>query len=142
MKIGELAARTGLAASAIRFYEASGLLPTASRGANGYRHYDDAALQRLLAIQLAQRLGFSLDKLRKVMDGQPRMPHELVMQSLHERLQEIDTMQRELTRQRQETEALIQQLEKEWPEGRCLQLPEELPAVPPGAKPARRKKRA
>ena len=37
MKIGELSRLTGLATSAIRFYEASGLLPSAERGANGYR---------------------------------------------------------------------------------------------------------
>ncbi|MDT9001576.1 MerR family transcriptional regulator [Paucibacter sp. APW11] len=141
MKIGELAARTGLAASAIRFYEASGLLPAASRGPNGYRNYDDAALQRLLAIQLAQRLGFSLDKLRKVMEGQSTVPHDLVMQSLQERLQEIDTMQRELKQQRQDTEALIQHLQNEWPEGRCLYLQAEMPAAP-AAKPTRRKRSA
>ena len=41
MKIGELSQRTGMATSAIRFYESSGLLPAAERGANGYRQYGE-----------------------------------------------------------------------------------------------------
>jgi MerR family copper efflux transcriptional regulator len=122
MKIGELAARAGLASSAIRFYESAGLLPQASRGANGYRVYDDSSLQRVRAIQLAQRLGFSLERLRKVMDDSQGMPHELIIQSLRERLQEIDTMQQALSAQRNEAEALMQRLQRDWEAGRCLDL--------------------
>jgi DNA-binding transcriptional MerR regulator len=47
MKIGELAARSGIAASAIRYYEQAGLMPKAERGANGYRAYGDSALERV-----------------------------------------------------------------------------------------------
>jgi DNA-binding transcriptional MerR regulator len=46
MKIGELAAAAGVAASAIRFYEQSGLLPAAQRGGNGYRSYSNDAIER------------------------------------------------------------------------------------------------
>ena len=123
MKIGDLAQRTGMAASAIRFYESSGLLPAAKRGVNGYRSYDEDSLQRLLVIQTAQRLGFSLDTLRRLAGHEGRdMPHELVMQSLQERLTEIDAMQKTLSTQRQETEALIHQLRAQWQQGRCLDL--------------------
>lgn len=122
MKIGELAARTGLAPSAIRFYESSGLLPPAGRGSNGYRVYDEDTLQRLLAIQLAQRLGFSLETLRGVMRHREGMPHELILQSLDQRLAEIDEMQQRLAAQRAETEALIARLQVEWEQGRCLAL--------------------
>ena len=61
MKIGELAAATGLATSAIRFYEQSGLLPAAQRAGNGYRSYSVEAVDRLRFIQVAQALGFTLD---------------------------------------------------------------------------------
>lgn len=37
MKIGELAKRSGIAASAIRYYEQAGLLPAVARAGNGYR---------------------------------------------------------------------------------------------------------
>ncbi|MBX9332205.1 MerR family DNA-binding transcriptional regulator, partial [Serratia marcescens] len=51
MKIGELAQRAGVAASAIRYYEQLGLLPKPVRGVNGYRVYSDSALERLHLIQ-------------------------------------------------------------------------------------------
>lgn len=122
MKIGDLAQRTGLAPSAIRFYESSGLLPPARRGANGYRLYDEDTLHRLQVIQIAQRLGFSLDALRRLVTPDGEMPQDLVMQSLQERLAEIDAMQQTLASQRQETVALMAHLRSEWAEGRCLSL--------------------
>ncbi len=50
MRISELALQAGLAPSAVRFYEAAGVLPPARRGANGYREYgaDDLARLRLV----------------------------------------------------------------------------------------------
>lgn len=81
MKIGELSQRSGVSPSAIRFYEASGLMHEAPRGSNGYRSYDENALRRLLQIQLAQRLGFSLDVLRQLfVQSSEGLPHEVVMQ--------------------------------------------------------------
>ncbi len=128
MKIGDLSQRTGMAASAIRFYEASGLMPAARRGANGYRVYGEDDLQRLLVIQTAQRLGFSLDTLRRLMaQGSGDLPHDLILQSLQERLSEIEAMQASLNQQRQDTLALINDLQTQWQQGRCLTLP--LPAA-------------
>ncbi|MDG0832778.1 MerR family transcriptional regulator [Roseateles saccharophilus] len=123
MKIGELAQRTGMATSAIRFYEASGLLPPTERGSNGYRQYGEAALQRLQMIQLGQRLGFGLDQLRELFaasrDG---LPHELVLQGLDERLARIDQLAADLARQRAETLELRERLASEWAAGRCFTL--------------------
>jgi len=128
MKIGDLAQRTGMASSAIRFYESSGLLPAAKRGANGYRVYDEDTLQRLLVIQTAQRLGFSLDTLRRLMaHGSGELPHDLILQSLQDRLSEIDAMQASLSQQREETLALMNNLQAQWRQGRCLTL-EQAPA--------------
>ncbi|MGL9740067.1 MerR family transcriptional regulator [Serratia sp. (in: enterobacteria)] len=66
MKIGELAERAGVAASAIRYYEQQGLLPKAVRGVNGYRVYSESALERLHLIQIGQNLGFSLQAIQRV----------------------------------------------------------------------------
>jgi DNA-binding transcriptional MerR regulator len=52
MKIGELAARTDLAPSAIRYYEKVGLLASAER-INGQRRYSSDALDRVLLIRVA-----------------------------------------------------------------------------------------
>lgn len=125
MKIGELSQRTGMATSAIRFYEASGLLPAAERGSNGYRQYGEAALQRLQMIQLGQRLGFGLDQLRDLFAAcQDGLPHDLILQGLNDRLAQIDKLAADLERQRAETLALRDQLTADWAAGRCADLGE------------------
>jgi MerR family redox-sensitive transcriptional activator SoxR len=63
MRIGELARATGLAASAIRFYEEKGLLP-ATRRLSGRRVFDDTALTHLTVVQLAKDAGFTLAEIR------------------------------------------------------------------------------
>lgn len=59
VSIGHLARRTGVAVSAIRFYEARGLL-TADRTASGHRQFTGADIRRVSFIRIAQDLGFSL----------------------------------------------------------------------------------
>jgi MerR family redox-sensitive transcriptional activator SoxR len=63
--IGQVAARTGLRTSAIRFYEARGLLPPAPR-LGGTRVYDNSVFDRLAAIALAKSAGFSLAAIREI----------------------------------------------------------------------------
>ena len=62
LTIGELAARTGVATSALRFYEERGLLH-ARRNESGYREYPRAATRRVAFIVFAQRVGYSLDEI-------------------------------------------------------------------------------
>lgn len=122
MKIGELAARSGVAPSTIRFYEASGLLPAATRGSNGYRLYSLDALRQLLIIQTAQRLGFPLDAVRGSLASGEGLPHELILQKLQDRLLEIDTMQAALAEQRQQVANMLDTLQQSWAAGECLDL--------------------
>jgi MerR family redox-sensitive transcriptional activator SoxR len=61
LTIGELAARSGLAASALRYYEELGLISSA-RTAGGQRRYHRAMLRRLAFVRAAQRVGLSLDE--------------------------------------------------------------------------------
>jgi MerR family redox-sensitive transcriptional activator SoxR len=63
LPIGELAARSGTAASALRYYEDLGLIH-AERTAGGQRRYRRATLRRLAFIRAAQRIGLSLDEVR------------------------------------------------------------------------------
>jgi DNA-binding transcriptional MerR regulator len=67
MKIGELAERTGLARSKIRFYETQGLITQVNRLANGYREYLPQTVQVLEFIVTAQAGGFSLDEIRRLL---------------------------------------------------------------------------
>jgi DNA-binding transcriptional MerR regulator len=100
MKIGELAERTGIPASTIRYYEREGLLPKAQRGANGYRVYQDSALARLDLIQLGQNLGFSLDAIRTVVGLQGDAFKDALLGKLEARLEEIDRLSGILATQR------------------------------------------
>jgi DNA-binding transcriptional MerR regulator len=67
MRIGELAERSGLTASRIRFYEASGLINAVERNANGYREYTTDAVVTLDIITGAQKAGFSLQEIRSLL---------------------------------------------------------------------------
>jgi len=62
LPIGELAARTGVAVSAIRFYEAKGLIASL-RTAGGQRRFLRAETRRLSFILIAQQMGLSLDEI-------------------------------------------------------------------------------
>lgn len=68
MKIGELAGRSGLNASAIRYYEKRGLLPAPHR-AGGQRRYPADALDRVLLIRLASEMGFTLSEIKVFLNG-------------------------------------------------------------------------
>jgi len=66
LTIGQVASRAGLRASAIRYYEARGLLRCAPRK-DGKRIYDASILERLAVIELAKTAGFDLDEVRAVL---------------------------------------------------------------------------
>jgi MerR family redox-sensitive transcriptional activator SoxR len=70
LTIGDLAARTGVATSALRFYEARGLL-RAERTAAGHRRYARATARRVAFVVFAQRLGLSLEEIRAEIDKLP-----------------------------------------------------------------------
>ena len=68
MKIGELANRTGVNASAIRYYEKLNLVPAPYR-ASGQRRYTDEAVYRVLLIRFARDMEFSLDEIKLFLSG-------------------------------------------------------------------------
>ncbi len=67
LSIGALSAASGVNLETIRYYERTGLLPAPARGANGYRRYEPAAVQRLRFIRRGRELGFSLDEIRTLL---------------------------------------------------------------------------
>jgi MerR family transcriptional regulator, redox-sensitive transcriptional activator SoxR len=68
--IGEIARRAGVAPSTIRFYERIGLLPPSKR-VSGKRRYDDAVLQKLALIRLAQQAGFTIAEIQRLLHQFP-----------------------------------------------------------------------
>lgn len=70
LTIGDLSARTGLAVSAIRFYETHGIVGPL-RNAGGHRRYDRSDIRRLSFAMIAQGLGFSLAEIAAALKGLP-----------------------------------------------------------------------
>ena len=67
LTIGEISRRSGVASSALRFYEQQGLLP-ARRTANGYREYDETDVRLVREIRTLQEIGFNLEETRPFVD--------------------------------------------------------------------------
>jgi MerR family transcriptional regulator, redox-sensitive transcriptional activator SoxR len=71
ISIGQMAGRTGLSVSAIRYYEAEGLVaPERSRA--GQRRFVRADIRRLSFVLITQRLGFSISEIRKMLALMPQ----------------------------------------------------------------------
>src|SRR3954452_20353310 len=74
LTIGQVSARSGVAASALRYYEAQGLI-SSTRTAGGARRYARAVLRRLAFVRAAQNVGLSLAEIRDALatlpDGRP-----------------------------------------------------------------------
>lgn len=71
LTIGEVARRTGLAPSALRFYERRGLV-TAERTASGQRRFRRDVLRRIAFVRVAQRVGLTLEEIDEALATLPR----------------------------------------------------------------------
>lgn len=84
--IGELSDRSKISAKTLRFYEDAGVLPKPARSPNGYRDYDDSALDRLRLIASAQAAGLTLAEIRDVIgirdDGEAPCAHVIELLDL------------------------------------------------------------
>ena len=106
LAIGEVATRSGLAPSAIRFYEAEGLI-TADRTAGGQRVFPRYVLRRLAFITSAQRVGLTLREIADALAGLPadRAPTKAAwarlsrtwQRGLDERIEELERLRDALT---------------------------------------------
>jgi MerR family redox-sensitive transcriptional activator SoxR len=71
LTIGDVAARSGVAASALRFYEAQGLV-SSTRTSGNQRRYERAVLRRLALIQAGRAAGIPLERIRAALDTLPQ----------------------------------------------------------------------
>jgi DNA-binding transcriptional MerR regulator len=117
VKIGELAKRSGLAASTIRFYESKGLLKPVPRQINGYREYAPEALLLLGIITGAQQAGFSLDEIRQVLPPDlASWQHDELLNTLEKKIADIEAMEHKLRASKMQLRALVQRIQNK-PEG-------------------------
>lgn len=109
ISIGTLAKRTGLAVSAIRYYETQGLVAP-ERNAGGQRRFLRSDIRRLSFVMIAQKFGFTLDRIRELLGGLPdqRTPnaHDWAVMSQDFRA-ELDEQIAALTRLRDKLDGCI-----------------------------------
>jgi DNA-binding transcriptional MerR regulator len=91
MKIGELAAATGLTVDTLRYYEKLLVLDPPQRLANGYRRYGAQHLERIKFVQGAKTLGFSLAEIVSFIPrlGAGKMGRAELEAELQEKLREV-----------------------------------------------------
>lgn len=112
MNIGELAKRTGLTNSRIRFYESAGLLRTVDRRPNGYRTYPPEAVLVLELITTAQQAGFSLDEIRKLLPpGLDNWDHAALVAALRRKVADIEALEARLTESKAQLVTLLADIE-------------------------------
>lgn len=105
MNVTEVAAKTGVSPCAIRYYTRIGLLAPARQSGNRYHRFTDVDVTQLSFIRKAQKLGFTLQEIRKIFEesraGRTPCPlvREIVQRRVVEnskRLEEVAAMQRNM----------------------------------------------
>jgi MerR family redox-sensitive transcriptional activator SoxR len=91
LAIGEVAERSGMSASRIRYYEARGLVPQPER-VSGKRRYGSDVLRRLAIIDSAQRVGFGLEEIRDLLGSRDELAHERLRELALAKLPELDQL--------------------------------------------------
>lgn len=91
LRIGEVAEQAGLRKSAIRYYEAIGLLPEPER-ISGQRAYDRAILRRLALIDVSQRAGLTLDEIRELLEAGSHPVSDQLQEIAERKLPEVEAL--------------------------------------------------
>lgn len=122
MNIGELAKRTGLTASKIRFYEKIGLFKTVKRKANGYRTYPPEAVMVLDMITTGQQAGFSLDELRTLLPTDlSQWDHHQLLSTLQQKVKELEEIEQKIARNKAKLLAVLNEIEAKPQDMNCAQ---------------------
>jgi MerR family gold-responsive transcriptional activator of gol and ges genes len=105
MNIGEAAKASGVSAKMIRYYESTGLIPTAGRTGSGYRVYSDTEVQMLRFIRRSRDLGFPVEKIEELLAlWRDRSRHSADVKRLAQ--EQIDGLERKIAEMRAMKETL------------------------------------
>jgi MerR family redox-sensitive transcriptional activator SoxR len=99
LSIGQVSKKTGVPASALRYYERAGILQKASR-VNGRRVYDENTIRRIDVLRFAQEAGFTLEQVKTLFHGfEVRTPLSARWQRLaRQKIEELDALARKVER--------------------------------------------
>ena len=102
LSIGEVARRTGIRTSALRYYEEAGILPIPAR-VSGQRRYDTDIVRRVDLLRFAQQAGFTLEEIKTLFHGfGSETPLSARWRSLARRkMRELDELAERVTRMRE-----------------------------------------
>jgi MerR family redox-sensitive transcriptional activator SoxR len=109
LSIGEVARKSGIRTSALRYYEEAGILPAPAR-INGRRCYEPDALRRIDVLRFAQQAGFTLDEIKTLFRGfGAETPLSARWQSLaRAKLRELDVLAKRVKRMRRALEIALE----------------------------------
>ena len=109
LTIGNVARRIGVRPSALRYYEAQGILRPAARRPNGYRIYSDDAVKALSFVKRVQSLGITLKEIKPLLNlaSQDQRPCSHVKRLARKHVREVDDKIRELRALRNELRSLL-----------------------------------
>jgi DNA-binding transcriptional MerR regulator len=114
LRVAELAERGGVAPSTVRFYERAGLLSPARRGQNGYRMFDESAVDELLFVQRAKGIGMSLEDIADLVAAWPTGKCQSLQARLRaylaDRITEVHQQRAELSAFEHQLQAVLSRL--------------------------------
>ncbi len=100
LSIGQLAKRTGVTVSALRYYDELGIVSPVTR-VSGQRRFSETAVPQVGFVRTAQRAGFSLDEITQLLSGTTCSSASLITEKVFE-----------LRQQQEEIEAMVRLLEE------------------------------
>jgi MerR family redox-sensitive transcriptional activator SoxR len=91
LTIGQVARQAGMSTSRIRYYEGRGVLPEPER-ISGMRRYSPDVVRRLGIIDVAQRVGFTLEEIRELLASHDGPAHQRLRDLAERKLPDIDEL--------------------------------------------------
>ena len=121
LTIGQVARRAGIGIETIRFYERKGLIDEPPRKESGYRQYGEEDVERLVFIQHAKTLGFSLKEIFELLSirSRPDANSRDVKRIAMAKLEDIEIKINLLKRMQQTLQKLVEQCPGEGPTCDC-----------------------
>lgn len=128
MRVGEIAAATGVTVRSLHHYETLGLVVPRGRSTAGHRLYDETAIRRLYRVSMLRSLGMSLAQVRSAVDLDPSTLHDMFTEHLTLANERIEQQQR----LRAQLSTLVEQIATRDATSReILQLLEEIVTLTP-----------